>query len=286
MNASPAIRTQGPVLLFGGPYSNLQATSAVLAEAARLGIPSHSVICTGDLVAYCADPIATIKLLRDAGIWVVMGNCDEQLGAGGADCGCGFAPGSACDRLSASWFTYAAARLGAEDCEWLAQLPRRLILEIGHLRLAVIHGSVDVINRFIFASTPASTKSQDIALTGCDGIIAGHCGLPFTQVINGLLWHNPGVIGLPANDGTARVWYSVLTPGAGGLAIDHRAFDYDHNGAADAMLREGLPPDYRVALETGLWPSCDVLPAAELHDRGVPLKPSTTIWRPTQSLDP
>ena len=29
----------GPALLFGGPYSNLEATQAVLAEAARRGIP-------------------------------------------------------------------------------------------------------------------------------------------------------------------------------------------------------------------------------------------------------
>ena len=82
------------ILIFGGPYSNLQATQAVLAEASRRNIPGHRVICTGDVVAYGADPKACVDLVRDAGIGVVMGNCEEQLAADAADCGCGFAPGS------------------------------------------------------------------------------------------------------------------------------------------------------------------------------------------------
>src|SRR5262249_49677416 len=61
----------GPVLVFGGPYSNLEAAQAIRAEAARLGIPRERTICTGDIVAYCADPGATVALIRDWGIPVV-----------------------------------------------------------------------------------------------------------------------------------------------------------------------------------------------------------------------
>ena len=46
-----------------------------------------------------------------AGVATVMGNCEESLAAAGADCGCGFATGSACDVLSRQWFAYAAAHL-------------------------------------------------------------------------------------------------------------------------------------------------------------------------------
>ena len=46
------VAADGPLLVFGGPYSNLQATRAVLDEAARRGIPAERVICTGDVVAY------------------------------------------------------------------------------------------------------------------------------------------------------------------------------------------------------------------------------------------
>jgi hypothetical protein len=35
--------------------------------------------------------------------------------------------------------------------------------------------------------------------------------------------------------------------------------------------RAALPEGYAAALETGLWPSCDVLPSKEIRERGVPL---------------
>src|SRR6185312_7956259 len=136
------IPIDGPALVSGGPYGNLQATQAVLAEAARRGIPAAHVICTGDLVAYCGDPAATIDLVRRAGIHVVMGNCDEQLGQDAQDCGCGFPAGSACERASAAWYAYADAQVDRDARIWLATLPRRIDLLIGGFRLAVIHGSV------------------------------------------------------------------------------------------------------------------------------------------------
>ena len=48
-----------PILVFGGPYSNLRATQAMRARAEELGIPPSSTICTGDVVAYCAEPEET-----------------------------------------------------------------------------------------------------------------------------------------------------------------------------------------------------------------------------------
>jgi uncharacterized radical SAM superfamily Fe-S cluster-containing enzyme len=278
MTEPPELHIDGPALVFGGPYSNLQATAAVLDEAARLGIPPAHIICTGDLVAYCGDPVATIALVRRSGIHVVMGNCDEQLGASGADCGCGFPEGSACERASAAWFAYADAQVGRDDRAFLAALPRRIDLAIGGRRIAVIHGSVSRINQFVFASTAAAVKRRELDLAVADGVIGGHCGLPFTQASDGRLWHNAGVIGMPAHDGTPRVWYSVLTPVAGGLRIEHRALAYDHAAAAAAMARAGLPPDYREALVTGIWPSCDVLPHREIRESGVAIAPGTIVW--------
>ena len=107
------VAMDGAVMVFGGPYSNVQATRAVLGEAQRLGIPAERIVCTGDLVAYCADPVATIDLVRESGIHVVMGNCDEQLGANADNCGCGFPEGSGCERLSAAWYAYANASVTA-----------------------------------------------------------------------------------------------------------------------------------------------------------------------------
>lgn len=275
------VRMNGPVLVFGGPCSNLEATLAVLAEAERRGIPPERIVCTGDVVAYCADARATVAAVRKAGVHVVMGNCEGSLAAMAGDCGCGFAPGSTCDRLSSAWYAHADRELGADERAWMGTLPRRLDIEIAGLRLAVVHGGVTTINRFLFASTPARVKAMELDAAGVDGIIAGHCGLPLTQVIDGRLWHNAGSAGVPANDGTSRVWCSVLSPGPEPrtLIVEHVPVGYDFPAAAAKMRAAGLPEGYATALETGLWPSCDVLPAAELKVQGVPLVPGTLVWR-------
>jgi hypothetical protein len=95
-------------------------------------------------------------------------------------------------------------------------------------RPAVVHGTLSEINRFVFASSAESLKAAELELAGCDGVIGGHSGLPFTEVIGGRLWHNAGVIGRPANDGTRRTWYSILTRTRAGdaIEIEHCALTY------------------------------------------------------------
>src|ERR1051326_1058905 len=127
MGEAQELHCDGPAIVFGGPYGNLEATRALLDEAARLGIPPARIVCTGDVVAYGADPAATVDLLR-------------------------------------------AARA------WMAQLPRRIDLMIAGARLAVVHGGIARINRFIFASTAPTIKAEELARAGADGVIAGHCG--------------------------------------------------------------------------------------------------------------
>ena len=270
----------GPVLVFGGPYSNLDATQALLDQAARMRIPAEGIICTGDVVAYGADAAATVSLIRRAGCHVVMGNCEESLAAGAKNCGCGFPEGSACERLSVAWFGHAAAQLDADALDWMGGLPRRIDIDVDGHRLAVVHGGLERINQFVFASTAAAIKDTELRKAGLEGIIAGHCGLPFTQVVGGRLWHNAGVIGLPANDGTPRVWYSIVAARADGISIEHCALEYDYDAASAKMRLARLPEEYASALRTGLWPSCDVLPWKEIRERGVRLQPGRTLWRP------
>ena len=266
------------VLVFGGPYSNLEATEALLAEASRHGIPPERAICTGDVVGASADPQATVELLREAGVAVVMGNCEEALGQGADDCGCGYEEGSFDARLYADWYAFAAAELEPEAKRWMRGLPRRLRFRMGGRRLTVVHGSVSRINRFVFGSTPPAEKAREIALSGSEGVIGGHSGLPFTQVIGDKLWHNAGVIGQPANDGTPRVWYSILSAAGDGIVAQHHALSYDHATAAAKMRRRGLPEAFAQSLMTGLWHSSDILPPGEAAMRGKPIALPPVTW--------
>jgi hypothetical protein len=83
---------------------------------------------------------------------------------------------------------------------------------------------------------------------------------------------------MPADDGTPRIWFAVLTPGDWGLGVEILPLNYDHAAAAAAMRAAGLPAGYAAALGSGIWPSCDVLPAAEQARRGHALLPAGLAW--------
>ncbi|VAW16891.1 hypothetical protein MNBD_ALPHA09-1856 [hydrothermal vent metagenome] len=260
----------GPVLICGGANSNLEAFNAMLAEADRRGIgPSH-IIHTGDVVAYCADPVATAEALRSSGIHAIKGNVEMQLAQGGEDCGCGFGEGSVCSVLSGAWYGYARSALSPELCRWMGSLPEALTLRLGGRRLRVIHGGVSKINRYVFASLPDDIFNDELDTAGTDVAVGGHCGLPFTKTLGNRQWHNSGALGLPANDGTPRVWVSVLQESGDGIRFEHVPLTYDHKRAARKMRERGLPDGYAQALETGLWPSLDILPPRERGLTGIP----------------
>lgn len=273
----------GPVLAFGGPYGNLEATRALLEIAGNRGISGHNLICTGDLVAYCADPQAVCDLVRQSGAAIAMGNCEESLGLDAADCGCGFEDGTTCAALSEQWFTRARQDVNGETKRWMAALPRFLRFRLGGVSFGVVHGCADVINRFVWPSTDATTKRADFAALGVDAIIAGHSGIPFAEHIassgGDKHWINAGAIGMPANDGTPRVWYCLIEPEADGIAVSFHALTYDHAETAATMARRGYPAAYARALGTGLWPSLDVLPPAERALTGQPLIPAPLVIR-------
>lgn len=253
----------GPVLLFGGPYSNVQALSALLAYSQQRGIAADHVICTGDVVAYCADPVQCVDLIRSAGVTVIAGNVERQLGAGALDCGCGFDAGSTCDLLSAGWYAYANAQVDAPTRNWMAALPDLVTFTHAGQRFAVIHGGVTDVSRFLWPVSPeAEFASEWAVLTAAigdvDAVISGHCGVSFMRHIRNLHWINAGVIGMPPNDGTARTEFAVLE---GGKPVIHR-LEYDAEAARDRMVAMGLTQGYHDALISGWWPSEDVLPPA------------------------
>ncbi|MDU8913018.1 metallophosphoesterase family protein [Aestuariicoccus sp. MJ-SS9] len=256
-------RLEGPVLAFGGPYSNLQALEALIARAEALGIGADRMICTGDVVAYCGDPKATVDLMRARGIVTIAGNVERQLGAGALDCGCGFETGSACDLLSAGWYAHVNAATGAETRRWMADLPDVATFTQAGRRFAVIHGGVTDISRFLWPVSPEAEFTPELAvltdLTGpIDAVISGHCGVAFMREVQGVHWINAGVIGMPPNDGTARTEFAVLSDGRAELL----RLTYDAAAARTRMIDAGLTQGYHEALITGFWPSEDVLPAS------------------------
>ncbi len=250
----------GPVLLFGGPYSNLHATQALVARAGAAKISGANMICTGDVVAYCGDPEATVAAIRDLGCAVVAGNCEKQLAAGAPDCGCGFDDTSQCSVLSHGWYAHALANTSTDSRLWMADLPDMAVFRHGGRRYAVIHGGASNISRFLWPVTSGADLLSEIAviegaLGPVDGVVSGHSGLAFVRDIGGHRWINAGAIGMPPNDGAPDTRFVVL----GKSPVIHR-LSYDSTAAAAAMRAVGLTQGYDAALTSGHWPSEDTLP--------------------------
>ena len=265
----------GEVWVFGGPYSNYQALKAFRCKVEKAGVPASHVIGTGDLVAYCGQPQECIDLVREWGVPVLMGNCEESLANDAEDCGCGFVEGSACSLLSVSWFNFSRNALDSGAIQWMAGLPRTLNFEFAGKQFLCLHGSLNRINEFVFASTDSDLKLKQLDDTGVDCIIGGHCGLPFGQVLEGKAWLNAGTIGIPANDGGQYVWYMRLKESSGTVSVSWHRLNYDVSAAQAVMHAKGLPPDYRESLATGLWPSMDCLPETERAQQGQTISPET-----------
>jgi predicted phosphodiesterase len=267
------------MLVFGGAYGNLSALQALLRVVGSE--QSLNIVCTGDLVAYCADGAAVCELVRDKipDATFVRGNCERAVGNDEEDCGCGFDTDSTCALLSVSWHRHARINISATTKVWMKKLPMRTDIVFGGRKLAVVHADGVSDNRFIFPSTPESNKQAVLSAMGVDGVIAGHSGIPFTQMLNnGGIWHNSGALGMPANDGTNRVWYALWTVEADGIHITHHALNYDIAVTASTMKAAGLPPDYRLTLDSGIWPSDSVLPEIERRQQGQQLNPPPVFW--------
>lgn len=263
----------GKLLVFGGPYSNFQALSELQKIAEQLDIAPQNIICTGDVVGYCAQPEESVRLVKDWDIHCISGNVEQNIVRGENDCGCNYTEGGRCDMFSRTWFPFAVRSLSADSVRWMADLPQHLHFSYAGKSVAVVHGSPAHVSEFVFKSTPWATKEKNFEATLSKVILAGHAGLPFADVHENYYWLNAGVIGMPANDGTPRVWYLLLDDAEGTFSYSFESFTYDNVLANQLMQANELPDAYAKTLLTGIWDNCEILPEEEKALQGVLYRP-------------
>jgi radical SAM/Cys-rich protein len=265
-------KLQGKVLVFGGVYSNLQALEALQKVAKKEGIAPSNIICTGDIIAYCAQPSACVDAVQDWGIHAIQGNVEENIILGKDDCGCNFTEGGRCDIFSRMWFPYAVSKMTERNINYLNTLPQKLDFTYADRAFRVLHGSEDHISDFVFKSTDWSVKASHFVQNGADVILAGHCGIPFVDERDDKTWLNAGVIGMPANDSTKNVWYVLMDDKDGVWTYSFHRLQYDFKQAHDLMVANDLPETYARTLVTGIWDSNEILPEQEAYQQGTPLE--------------
>jgi len=265
-------KISGKVLLFGGVYSNLQALEALKKVAISENISPENCICTGDIIGYCAQPEETMQCFQDWKAKSIVGNVEIQLHEGAEDCGCDFKEGSRCDDFSQLWYPFAQSKLSKKSLDYIATLPNYIRFTYADKQVMVVHGSYFNTSEFVFKSTPWQRKQTNFNATKSEVIIAGHCGLPFHQLQEGKLWLNPGVIGMPANDGKPSVWYAILDDKDHKLSFKHHTLNYDYK-LTNALMQNGLLPEaYAKTIVTGIWDNTEILPSTESNSQGLEIQ--------------
>lgn len=105
--------------------------------------------------------------------------------------------------------SFAAEQVSPETRRWMATLPATLAFRAGRLSFRVVHGGLAQNNKFLFASQTDAIAAE-LADAVEDVVIAGYAGLPFISEYGTRVWFNPGVVGMPANDGTPDVWFGLI----------------------------------------------------------------------------
>jgi len=243
--------------LFADIHSNLEALTACLEHAARLGAERHAFL--GDLVGYGADPVAVLDLIAEhaaRGAFVVLGNHDAA------------ALGRSVKGLNSAAVTAIAwtqKRLGERQRAFLDALP----LAVRHDDVLFVHASAAAPERWSYI-TGARQAAQSMRAANAQLIFCGHVHEQRLYYMGADAKPMPfrPVAGTPIPTARHRRWLAIV--GSAGqprdrnnaacwaLADLERArltffrVAYDHARAAEKIRAAGLPERLARRLERGI----------------------------------
>ena len=244
-------------LIFSDIHSNLHALRIVLRYAKKRSIDRFVML--GDLVGYGANPNETLDLIRDLEPRVlVRGNHDRACITPGSDLSFSLPA-----RMAVSW---TRNKLTEENAWFLENLPMGpLTLEAGY---TIAHGSPLDEDDYLLHPREALLAFDGFPTQVC---FFGHTHLPGgyelddkAQRLTMLTFEpgtwfqlrddckyliNPGSVGQP-RDRDRRLSFMTFDPQHGRLKL-HR-LDYDHAGAAKAILAAGLHANLAERLYHGI----------------------------------
>ena len=153
--------------ILGDIHANLEALTAVLADAAEQGVTHYA--CTGDVVGYNADPKVCLQMIRNLKSTVVQGNhdyyaaCNESMEL--------FTP------MAQKSIRWTRKQLSPFERKYLRQLP--LILDVENFTL--VHSSLSNPHRwsYIFKSKAADANFRNQFNPVC---FFGHTHVPLAFV--------------------------------------------------------------------------------------------------------
>jgi len=234
--------------IFSDIHANLPALNAVIADMDQRGLRDR--YCLGDLVGYGTFPNEVVSVIRSTKIPTIMGNYDQGVGNNSDDCGCAYRDevAKALGQQSIAWTN---AHTTDENKAFLRRLPLQLLLQVGDLKVVLVHGSPRKVNEYLYEDRPASSLERLLDLAEADVLVCGHTHLPYHRVLpSGRHVINVGSVGKP-KDGDPRACYTVFEADGRDLRVQFIRVPYDIEAAASAIETSEMPDVFAGMLRVG-----------------------------------
>lgn len=173
-------------------HGNAVALNAVLKEIEQEGV--DQIVCLGDVAATGAQPRECVRLLRELGCPVVMGNTDEALLHLPA------LPEGAPEPQKILWEigAWSARQLAEEDRAFMASFQPSVEVPLGDGQsLLAFHGSPRSHSEIILPTTPDEELAQFLAGARQALLAGGHTHRAMVRRYGTSMLVNPGSVGLP-----------------------------------------------------------------------------------------
>lgn len=223
-------------------HANAVALSAALDAISRESV--DRVICLGDVSSDGPQPRETLRLVRQTGCPVIMGNADAQL--------LGLEPEVADPTLemfneASRW---CAKELQPEERSFLASFLPRLTIEVEGTTISLFHGSPRSFNDEIYSTTPDDALRMLLADYPAAIHVGGHTHFQMIRRIGDAMIVNPGSIGM-AYDRTrgspgrikfaALAEFAILQIDPSGSEISLRRIPFDLDKFIASIRASGMP---------------------------------------------
>jgi len=221
--------------LISDVHANLVALRAVLEDME--GREIARILSAGDVVGYYPYPNETVAVFHERCIESIQGNHDRAVLSSDPT---KFNPAAA----SAALWT--ATRLSDASADYLRELPRKLMVEIDGIRIAVYHGAPFDDDYYMYEE---NVRESLLAMARSDVLVLGHTHMPFIKRFGSGLIVNPGSVGQP-RDGDPEASYAIYDTVARKASIRRVAYDIEE--VAARTRESGLPAALADRLFLGL----------------------------------
>jgi predicted phosphodiesterase len=237
------------ITIFGDIHGNMPALEAVFADMEARGF-DNNLYCLGDLVGYGVYPNEVIEAILTRDIPTIMGNYDVGVGNDSDDCGCAYKTEEeeARGKQSIAWTN---AHTSDDNKAFLRALQDSIRLQMGDLRVLLVHGSPRKVNEYLYEDRPAASLERIMDQFEAEVLVCGHTHLPYHRVLpSGRHVINAGSVGKPKDNNPDACYLSLALDGDQ-VTMDFIRVPYDVEGMANAIEASEMPNPFAQMLRDG-----------------------------------